>query len=124
VQSDGPDDGAPRVLNILSGEATGTRATAFGEVGTIFRGQEIECVWVRKGDEQIDPGWFESDRVDLMLVVQGALKVEFEAEDYADRILRVGDVLVLPAGVRCRAYRWPRNAPDASIFVAAYPTGR
>jgi hypothetical protein len=33
------------------------------------------------------------------------------------------DVLVLPARERCRAYRWPRDAREATIFVAAYPTG-
>ena len=27
-----------------------------------------------------------------------------------------GEVLVLPAGERCRAYRWPRDAPEAAVL--------
>lgn len=114
----------PRVLNVLRCEAMETRSTAFGEVGTLYSSPKIECVWVRKLDEQVDPSWFESGQVDLMLVVQGGLKVEFESQIYADMVLQVGDLLVLPPGVRCRAYRWPRDAQDASIFVAAYPPAR
>ena len=59
---------APRVLNVLRGEALESRSTPFGEVGTMFSGSGL-----------------------------------------------------LPAGERCRAYRWPREADDATVFVAAYP---
>jgi hypothetical protein len=117
-------ESAPRVFNVLRGEAMETRSTAFGEVGTLFSGEGIECVWVSKRDEEIDADWFSSNRVDLILVVQGGLKFEFESPDLADRVLDVGEVLVLSPGVRCRAYRWPRDRGEATIFVAAYPTGR
>jgi len=80
-------------------------------------------VWVSKLAEPIDQNWFASDEVDLILVLQGQLKVEFESPSQPDRVLSVGDVLVLPARERCRAYRWPRDAHEATIFVAAYPTG-
>lgn len=80
-------------------------------------------VWVSKLAEPIDEDWFSSAEENLILVVQVQLKFEFEAPGRADRVLRVGDVLVLPAGVRCRAYRWPRDAREATIFVAAYPAG-
>jgi uncharacterized protein YjlB len=113
----------PQVFNVLRGEATEVRPDRFGEVGTVFSGSGIEMVWVSKLGEPIDPDWFSSPAVDLMLVVQGRLKVEFESPDHADRVLDVGDVLVLPPGVRCRAYRWPRDAPSATVFVAAYPAG-
>lgn len=69
----------------------------------------------------VDENWFSSDEVDLILVVQGQLKFEFESPGEPDRVLSVGEVLVLPAGERCRAYRWPRDAPEATVFVAAYP---
>ncbi|HLQ57214.1 MAG TPA: hypothetical protein VK162_23450 [Streptosporangiaceae bacterium] len=36
-------------------------------------------------------------------------------------MLTVGDALVLPAGCRCRAYRWPPDAQEAAVFLAAYP---
>ena len=60
----------------------------------------------------------------MILVVQGQLKVEFESPDQPDRVLGVGEALVLPPRMRCRAYRWPRDASQATIFVAAYPAGR
>ena len=114
---------APQVFNVLRGEASEVRSVPFGDVGTVFSGQGIEMVWVSKLAEPIDQNWFSSDKVDLILVVQGQLKVEFESPSQPDRVLSVGDALVLPARERCRAYRWPRDAREATIFVAAYPTG-
>ena len=60
---------APAVFNVLKGEAVQTRSTAFGEVGTLFSDEGIELVWVSKGDEDVDPDWFCSDEVDLIVVV-------------------------------------------------------
>jgi hypothetical protein len=119
------DDGetAPQVFNLLRGEASQIRSTPFGDVGTVFSGRGIELVWVSKLGEPVDEGWFPAEDVDLILVIQGQLKFEFEAPDQPDRVLRVGEVLVLPAGARCRAYRWPRDAREATIFVAVYPAG-
>ncbi len=113
----------PQVFNILRGEASQVRATPFGDVGTVFSGSGLEMVWVSKLAEPVDEGWFSSAEVDLILVVQGQLKFEFESPEQPGRVLGVGDVLVLPAGARCRAYRWPRDAREATVFVAAYPAG-
>jgi hypothetical protein len=115
---------APQVFNVLGRDASQVRATPFGDVGTVFSGQGIEMVWVSKLAEPIDENWFSSDQVDLILVVQGQLKFEFAAPAEPDRVLSVGEALVLPASVRCRAYRWPRDAREAAVFVAAYPTGQ
>jgi hypothetical protein len=82
----------------------------------------IEMVWVSKLAEPIDENWFSQRTADLILVGQGQLKFEFESPGQPDRVLGAGEVLVLPAGQRCRAYRWPRDAREATIFVAAYPT--
>jgi len=112
---------APQVFNVLRGEASLVRSTPFGDVGTVFSGQGIELVWVSKLGERVDEDWFSSEEIDLILVVQGQLKFEFESPSQPDRVLSVGDVLVLPAGARCRAYRWPREAREATVFVAAYP---
>jgi quercetin dioxygenase-like cupin family protein len=76
---------------------------------------------VSKLAEPIDPNWFSSDRVDLILVVQGQLKFGFESPGQPDRVLSAGEVFVLPAGQRCRVYRWPRDRREATVFVAAYP---
>jgi uncharacterized protein YjlB len=113
-----------RVFNVLRGEAEQVRSTPYGAVGTVFSGSGVELVWVSKQDEPIDEGWFSSDEIDLLLVVQGQLKFEFEASARQDVVLGPGDVIVLPAGERCRAYRWPRDARDATVFVAAYPVSQ
>ena len=119
-----PGGPAPEVFNVVLGQAREVRSTPFGDVGTVFSGQGIEMVWVSKRAEPIDQNWFCSDRVDLILVVQGQLKFEFESPGQPDRVLSAGEVLVLPAGQRCRAYRWPRDRREATVFVAAYPTGQ
>ncbi len=115
--------GDVRVLNVLSGEAVHVRATPFGDVGTVFADRDMEVVWVRKHGEPVDENWFSSHEPDVILVVQGQLKFEFEAPSERDRVLRAGDALVLPARMRCRAYSWPRNGREAAVFVAAYPVG-
>ena len=63
----------------MLGQAREVRSRPFGDVGTVFSGQGIEMVWVSKLAESIDQNWFSSDRVDLILVVQGQLKFEFES---------------------------------------------
>ncbi len=113
-----------RVYNVLRGEAEQVRSTPYGAVGSVFSGSGVELVWVSKQDEPIDEGWFSSDQIDLILVLQGQLRFEFEAAGRADLVLGPGDVIVLPASERCRAYRWPRDASEATVFVAAYPESR
>lgn len=116
------DDTAPLVFNVLAGEASHIRATPFGDVGTVFSGQRMEFVWVSKHGEPVDENWFSMKEVDLIMVVQGQLRLEFDSPAQRDRILNVGEALVLPADARCRAFRWPRDSDHATIFVAAYPT--
>jgi uncharacterized protein YjlB len=124
VAIDEPAEPRLGVFNVLRGEARQIRPTPFGDVGTVFSGQGLEVVWVSKQAEPIDESWFSSDAVDLILVVKGQLKFEFKSPDLPDLVLSVGDVLVLPAGEQCRAYRWPRDSREATVFVAAYPTGK
>ncbi|HTZ92662.1 MAG TPA: pyridoxamine 5'-phosphate oxidase family protein [Streptosporangiaceae bacterium] len=116
------DDTPLQVFNVLRGEANNVRSTPFGDVGTVFSGRSMELVWVSKHGEPVDDSWFRMKAVDLIMVLQGQLKFEFESPDHHDRVLEAGDLLVLPAEARCRAYRWPRDASQATIFVAAYPT--
>ena len=78
-------------------------------------------MWVSKLDEKVDPGWFRQRTVDLILVIQGQLRVEFEASSEDDLTMGVGDLLVLPPNTGCRAYRWPRDAAQATLFLAVYP---
>ena len=112
----------PTIVNVLRGEAGSTRVTPYGVVGTVYSGHGIEAVWVSKRGEQVDPGWFVPDTVDLILLREGHLRVEFEAAELDDRVLEPGDLLVLPPGQRCRAYCWPRDVDQAARFLAVYPT--
>lgn len=118
----GTDDTGLQVFNVLRGEASHVMPTPFGDVGTVFSSRSMELVWVSKHGEPVDESWFRMKAVDLIMVLQGQLKFEFESPDHDDRILGAGEVLVLPAAARCRAHRWPRDASQATIFMAAYPT--
>ncbi len=113
---------SPRVHRILGGEALSVRESPFGAVGSLFSDSAMEVVWVSKRAEEIDPDWFVSEQSDVIVVLQGQLKVDFESTAYDDLILNAGDALVLPPRCRCRAYRWPRTAENATVFLAAYPT--
>jgi len=112
----------PQVFHVLKGEALEVKQSAYGSVGELFSGDGIEAVWVKKQAEEIDPGWFSQSMVDLIIVMQGKLRFEFEREDIPALELEAGDMLVLPANTHCRAYRWPRDAETAAVFVAVYPT--
>ena len=113
----------PKVFNILSDEALEITHSAYGSVGRLFTGGGLEAAWVKKEAEEIDPGWFEQPMVDLILVVQGQLRVEFDHPDLDVRVFAPGEMLVLPPNTRCRAYSWPRAAREATIFLAVYPVG-
>ncbi|MDD5466237.1 MAG: hypothetical protein PHS96_00370 [Anaerolineales bacterium] len=116
-----PTKDKPRLVHILQEDALEIHHSPFGRVGRIFSGAGIEAVWVRKQGEGIDPDWFSQPMVDLILVVKGKLKMEFERSDFSPRVLEPGDLLVLPPDTRCRAYRWPRDAEEATLFLAVYP---
>jgi len=90
-------------------------------VGTVFSGEGIEVVWVRKAGERIDPEWFVPESVDLLTVLRGRLRVEFKDRRWRTRVLEPGDVLVLPRSTACRAYRWPRTSRAPTVFLATYP---
>ena len=90
-------------------------------MGTLHSDGQIEAVWVSKRAEAVDSGWFSQDAVDLIVVLQGRLRVEFADPGHAARTLEPGNLLVLPPATKCRAYRWPRTADGATVFLAVYP---
>jgi hypothetical protein len=114
------DEGMPKIYDVLRGDALEVRKTAYGSVGTVFAGRALEVVWVAKQDEEIEPGWFSQSTHDVLLVVQGQLRIEFADQPTKPITLRPGQLMVLPPGASCRAYRWPRDAAEATVFVAAY----
>jgi hypothetical protein len=110
----------PHIFHILRDEALEIQHSSFGSVGKLFSGEGIEAVWVKKEAEEIDPDWFSQPMVDLILVVQGKLKMEFERTDLSPCVLEPGDLILLPPETRCRAYRWPREVKEATVFLAVY----
>ncbi|HXY46469.1 MAG TPA: hypothetical protein VEK13_01035 [Thermoplasmata archaeon] len=111
-----------RILRVFRREGSRRRSSPTGEVGRIYRGTGFEVVWVYKLGEEVDSHWFSQPMVDVLVVLQGRLRVEF-ARHRSPQVLGPGDVLVLPPGTKCRAYRWPRSSRRATIFVAIYPVG-
>jgi hypothetical protein len=114
-------DGKLHIFHVLEGDAIEIHDSLYGSVGQIFRGEGMEAVWVKKQGDEVDPDWFSQPMVDLILVMQGCLKMEYERSDLPGCVLEPGDLVVLPANTRCRAYRWPRDAQGATIFLAVYP---
>lgn len=111
----------PQVFHLLQGEALDIHSSPTGRVGRVFCGEGLEAVWVAKQQEVIDTAWFHQSSVDLLIILQGQLRVEFEQELRTPIVLDSGDLLVLPPHTRCRAYRWPRDRQEAAIFLAVYP---
>lgn len=112
-----------RQFNVLKGEAPRVEKTPYGAVGTMVDDAVIEVVWVAKQDEAVDPEWYSQEELDVLYLVRGMLRVEFADEPSASRPLGEGDLLVIPPGTRCRAYRWPRESRNPAIFVAITPRG-
>jgi hypothetical protein len=108
----------PQLLRVLHGEGLGVRTTPYGSVGTILDSGNTEVVWVCKDDEDIDPDWFCQDDTDVLCVVQGQLRVEFARGPDPAVTVGPGEVLVLPPRTACRAYRWPRDCEQATVFLA------
>lgn len=111
----------PHVFRLLQGEALNIKRSPTGHVGQVFHGEGLEAVWVAKQQEVIDAEWFSQPSVDLLIILQGQLRVEFEQTNLASIVLEPGDLFVLPPHMRCRAYRWPRDRQEATIFLVVYP---
>lgn len=112
----------PRAFRILERDALEIHETPYGAVGTLYSGDSIEAQWIAKQNEAIDPEFFTSPRVDLILVVQGHLRVEFEDPRAEAVTLGPAELLVLQPNVACRAYCWPRDAAAPTVFVAFFPS--
>ena len=112
----------PLVFNIFREEALEVRHSPYGTVGKLFSGSGVEAVWISKQHEAVDPDWYSQPTVDLILVIKGHLKIDFESTEVSSCVLEPGDFLVLPPNTRCRAYRWPRDSGEAAVFLAVYPT--
>jgi quercetin dioxygenase-like cupin family protein len=112
---------APRLVDLLANQRPGERSTPYGSVWDVLSADGLEAVVVVKDGEEIDPGWFSSEVVDLIVLLRGRLRVEFERSAQPSLTMKPGQLLVIGPGVRCRAYRWPRSSPRPAVFLAVYP---
>ncbi len=108
----------PLLLRVLQGEGLDARSTPHGCEGTVLESAGTEVVWVAKQDDAIDLCWFAQTETHVVCVLQGQLRVEFAATADPAMTLGPGDVLVLPPGEACAAYRWPAGAEGATVFLA------
>ena len=111
----------PTVYRITHRDAETIRSGPTGDVGTLFSGSGFEVVWVSKKEEAIDRRWFSLPTTDLLLVILGKLRVDFQDSRFEPLVLEPGDFFRLPPRVKCRAYRWPRTSRRATVFLAIYP---
>jgi EutQ-like cupin domain len=109
---------APLLLRVLQGEGLDARSTPQGCVGTVLESESTAVVWVAKQDETIDLCWCSQTETRVVCVLQGQLRVEFAATADPGMTLGPGDVLVLPPGEACAAYRWPTDAEGPTVFLA------
>ena len=111
----------PSVYHVLRRDAERVHRGPTGEVGALFSGSGFEVVWVSKKEEAIDRRWFSLPTTDLLLVILGKLRVDFQDSRFEPLVLEPGDFFRLPPRVKCRAYRWPRTSRRATVFLAIYP---
>jgi hypothetical protein len=100
-----------QVFQVLPMEALDINCSPTGNVGRVIRGEGLEAAWVAKQQEVIDTAWFSMPTVDVLFIMQGQLRVEFELTQRAPMVLGPGVMLVLLPHTRCRVYRWPREKP-------------
>jgi len=105
----------------LAEERPSERSTPYGSVWEVVSAPAVEAAVVIKDGEEIDPGWFSQEVVDLVLLLRGHLRVEFDGDAPPPLAMRPGQLLVIEPGMRCRAYRRPRSSPRPAVFLAIHP---
>jgi mannose-6-phosphate isomerase-like protein (cupin superfamily) len=107
------------VVDVAAREASSVEDSPFGSVGGVHAGPDLEAWWIWKDDEDVEPTLAVMDREDLLCVIEGSLRLELDGES---RVIRQGEVVVIPAGMPFRGYRWPRNGGPC-LFLAVAPAG-
>jgi mannose-6-phosphate isomerase-like protein (cupin superfamily) len=96
------------------------RETPYGTVEVLSEGEDVTVWRIRKDGEEVDPTLARADREDVLVVVEGALRLELEGREPV--VLEAGEAYVIPAGTPFRGYRWPRDGAPCE-FVAVAPSG-
>jgi mannose-6-phosphate isomerase-like protein (cupin superfamily) len=107
-------------VNLLSGEGLAWRETPYGRGAMVASQPGFEIVWIYKDQEPVDPSLITMEVDDVIVILQGGLKLELRAEDPQDVILGPGDAFTIPAGIPFRGYRYPRDQIEPTVFIAVY----
>jgi mannose-6-phosphate isomerase-like protein (cupin superfamily) len=108
------------VIDVVASQALTTEESPYGAVGVVHSGADLEAWWVSKDDEEVEPTLAVMDRDDLLYVIEGSLRLELQGHE--GRVLRAGQLFVIPAGTPFRGYRWPRDG-EPCLFLAVAPAG-
>jgi mannose-6-phosphate isomerase-like protein (cupin superfamily) len=108
------------VGDVSARNASAVEASRFGSVGVVHSGEDLEAWWIWKDEEDLEPTFAVMDRDDLLFVIRGSLRLELESRE--SRVVRAGEVFVIPAGTPFRGYRWPRDG-EPCLFLAVAPAG-
>lgn len=107
------------VVDVAAREGSSVEASPFGSVGVVHAGPDLEAWWIWKDGEDVEPTPAVMDREDLLCVIEGSLRLESAGES---RVVRQGEVVVIPAGTPFRGCRWPRDGAPC-LFLAVAPSG-
>ena len=107
-------------MNLLSGEGLTWRETPYGRGALVASQPGFEIVLICKDREPIDRALLTMEVDDVIVVLQGGLKLELRANDPQDVVLAPGDAFIIPASVPFRGYRYPRDQAQPTIFIAVY----
>jgi len=108
-------------VNLLSGEGLTYSETPYGRVAVVASLPGFRAAWIYKDQELIDPSLDVKQVDDLIVMLQGGLKLELRGDQPQDIVLGPGDGFVIPAKVPFRGYRYPRDQVEPTIFLGIYP---
>jgi mannose-6-phosphate isomerase-like protein (cupin superfamily) len=109
-----------KVIDVIGRQALAEDESPFGAVGVVHSGADLDAWWIWKDEEDVEPTLAVIDREDLLYVIRGSLRLEFEGGE--SHVLGPGSAYVIPAGRPFRGYRWPRDG-DPCLFLAVAPAG-
>ena len=107
-------------IDVSNLQALTREESPYGAVGTVYAGADLDAWWIWKDGEEIEPRVAIMDHDDLLYVIRGSLRLELDESDPV--VLSAGELFVIPAHTRFRAYRWPRDGGPC-LFLAVAPAG-
>ena len=107
-------------MNLLSGDGINWRESQYGRGAVVATQPGFEIFWIHKDQEAVDPSLLTMEVDDVLIVLQGELKLELRGDEPQDIVLGPGDMFTIPARVPFRGYRYPRDQVGPTVFIAVY----